>query len=121
MMSTPTVLVGYYHGLLLRDINVDQLCNKLCSSGLLTTHDQHLISTGYSVYQKKYLLLETVRHMDEKSLLVACGVLYELWPEIGAQLNAGMYAKHCTSVRHQKVTHYVRSCSYHFYIKYINL
>jgi len=90
MMSTPTLLVGYYHGLLLRDINVDQLCDKMSSSGLLTTHDQHVISTGYSVYQKKYLVLENIRHMDEKSFPVVCEVIHELWPEIGTQLKAGM-------------------------------
>ena len=90
MLSAPTLLVSYYHGLLLRDMNVDQLCDKMSSSGLLTTHDQHLISTGYSAYQKKYLVLESIRHMDEKSLPVVCGVIHELWPELGTQLNAGM-------------------------------
>ena len=91
-MSTPTLLVGYYYGLLLRDIDGDQLWDKMSTSGLLTAHHQHLISAGYSVHQKKHLLLEVVRQMDDKSFVMFCGVLLELWPDIGTQFNTGKCA-----------------------------
>lgn len=90
MVSTSTLIVGYYHGLLLRDINTDFLLDDLCSEGLLSSHDCHLISTGYSVYQKNWLLLEHVRHMDKQRLLAFCKLVLSLWPEIGSQLHTGM-------------------------------
>ena len=89
MMSTPTLLVGYYYGLLLRDIDGDQLWDKMSTSGLLTTRHQHFVSAGYSVHQKKHLLMDAVRQMDDKSFTMFCGVLLELWPDIGTLFNTG--------------------------------
>ena len=85
-MSTPTLLVGCYYGLLLRDID------GMSTSGLLTAFHQHFVSAGYSVHQKKHLLLEAVRQMDDKSFTMFCGVLLELWPDIGTQFNTGKCA-----------------------------
>ena len=46
MMTTATLLIGYYHGLLLSSIDADLLTNTMCSTGLLTAHEQVIISTG---------------------------------------------------------------------------
>ena len=90
MASPLTLLMGYYHGLLLRDINTD-LINDMCSEGLLGTNDQKIISTGQSLYHKKWLLLEHVRHMTTKTFLEFCKLILNSWPEIGEQLITGMY------------------------------
>jgi len=95
MIPTPTLLIGYYHGLLIRDINLDQLMYKMYSSGLLTDQGQDFISTGYSVYQKKCHLLDYPRCMDIKQLLVFCNLVQELCPEIGSQLKIGMGVLTC--------------------------
>ena len=88
-VSIATLLIGYYHGLLLRDIDADLLTDKMCSSGLLTADDQSLISSGHSVHHRNWLLMEHIRHMDLQFLLEFFKLVEEEWPEIGSQLNAG--------------------------------
>ncbi|XP_065913178.1 uncharacterized protein [Dysidea avara] len=90
MISTYTLLIGYYHGLLMRDINVDQLNVKMFTSGLLTAHDQNIYLTSHSIHHKKYLLLEIVRHMDGGDILKFCQALGEVCPQISSQLNKAM-------------------------------
>ena len=89
-VSIPTLLIGYYHGLLLRDIDADPLTDKMCSTGLLTDNEQAAISSGHSVHHRNWLLLEYIRHMDQEILLEFCYLLQEGWPEIGLQLITGM-------------------------------
>ena len=90
MASPLTLLIGYYHGLLSRDINAGLLIEEMYSKKLL-----NIVSIGHSVYQKNLLLLEYVRHMDTKSFSEFCEVIMNLWPEIGTQLVAGKYAFIC--------------------------
>ena len=90
MASHLTLLMGYYHGVLLRDIDSD-LIDDMCSEGLLNTYDQNIISTGHSLHHKKWLLLEHVRHMSTKTFLEFCKLILNSWPEIGEQLITGMY------------------------------
>ena len=92
-MSTSTLLIGYYHGLLLRSMDADLVTDKMCSVGLLTAHERLIISSGSSIYQKNWLLLEHVRHMDVQALRKFCEVVQEVWPQIGLQLITGV----CTS------------------------
>ena len=94
-MSTSTLLIGYYHGLLLRSIDADLLTDKMYSVGLLTSQDQAAISSGHSVYQKNWLLLGQVRHMDVQALLTFCELVQEIWPQVGSQLIAGLCASFC--------------------------
>ena len=89
-MSISTLLIGYYHGLLLRDIDADQLTDKMCSTGLLTDYEQTIISSGHTVHHRNWLLLEYVRLMDQQLLQKFCKLLQEEWPEIGSQLIMGM-------------------------------
>ena len=91
MMTTATLLIGYYHGLLLRSIDADMLTNKMCSVGLLTAHEKLIISSGHSVYQRNWLLLYHVHHMDVQSLSTFCELVEEIWPQIGSQLIAGVW------------------------------
>ena len=90
MMTTSTLVIGYYHGLLLKSVDADELIDKMCSARLLTPHEQIVISSGHSVYQKNCLLLGHVRHMDVQALVAFCELLQEIWPQIGSQLVAGM-------------------------------
>ena len=90
-VSIPTLLIGYYHGLLLRDIDADQLTtDKMCSTGLLTDHQQTVITSGHTVHHRNWLLLEYVRQLDLQSLLTFCKLLKEECPEIVMQLIMGM-------------------------------
>ena len=89
-MSIPTLLIGYYHGLLLRDIDADHLNDNMCSTGLLTDHQQTVISSGHTVHHRNWLLLEYVRQLNLESFLKFCKLLQEDWPEIGTQLIMGM-------------------------------
>ena len=91
-MTTATLLIGYYHGLLLKSIDADMLKDKMCSVGLLTTHEKIIISSGHSVYQKNCLLLNYVQQMDVQVLLTFSELVQEMWPLIGSQLIAGMYS-----------------------------
>ena len=88
-MTTATVLIGYYHGLLLRSIDADLLIDKMCSAGLLNIHEQKFISSGHSVHQKNQLLLSLIHHMEIQALLAFCDLVQETWPQIGSQLIAG--------------------------------
>ena len=90
-MSIATLLLGYYHGLLLRDIDADLLADKMYSSGLLTANDQFLISSGHTVHHRNWLLMEHIRHMDLQFLSEFFKLVEEEWPEIGSQLNAGTH------------------------------
>ena len=90
MASPSTLAIGYYHGLLLRDIDFSVLMGSMCSKDLITEDAQNLISTGHSVYQKKWLLFEHARS-KENIFLEFCKLILELWPKIGSQLNIGMY------------------------------
>jgi len=96
MISTYTLLISYYHGLLMRDIDVDQLNAKMLTSGLLTANDQNSLLASHSIHHKKYLVLETIRHMDEENMLKFCQILKEICPQICLQLNKG--EKLCSSV-----------------------
>ena len=90
-VSISTLLIGYYHGLLLRDIDADQLTDKMCSTGLLTDHQQTVISSGHTVHHRNWLLLEYVRQLDLESFLKFCELLGEEWSEINSQLTTGRY------------------------------
>ena len=90
MMTTATILIGYYHGLLLESINADMLSDKLCSAGLLTANEQTIISSINSDYHKNWLLLEHVQHMNVPALEKFCELVQDIWPLIGSQLIAGM-------------------------------
>ena len=91
MMTAVTLLVGYYHGLLLETIDADLLKDKLCSIGLLTAHQEVIISSGHSVYQKNRLLLNHVQQMDVQAFLTFSELVQEIWPQVGSQLISGMY------------------------------
>ena len=89
VMSISSLLIGYYHGLLLRDIDVDQLSDVMCSSGLLAADDKILIVVSHSSHQKKCMLLEIARHMNEENLPHFCQAVQEVCPQIGLQMNKG--------------------------------
>ena len=89
-MTTATLLIGYYHGLLLRSIDGDVLIDKMCSVGMLTAQEQNFISPGHNVHQRNRLLLNHVHHMDEQALLTFCELVQEIWPQIDSQLIVGM-------------------------------
>ena len=89
-ISPSTLLIGYYHSLLIRNINADLLVDKMSSNGLLAAHDQELILTGHSVHQRNWLLLEYVRHMEMQTLMKFYGFVQEMSPQVGLQLIAGM-------------------------------
>ena len=94
-VSIATLLIGYYHGLLLRDIDADLLINKMCSTGLLTGYETSIISSGHTVHHRNWLLLDHVRHLKLQLLLEFCKLVKEEWVEIGSQLIAGMYTCTC--------------------------
>ena len=90
-MSIATLLIGYYHGLLLRDIDADHLTDKMGTTGLLTCDELSLISSGHTVHYKNWLLLEHVRKFELERLLQFFKLVKEEWVEIGSQLTAGTY------------------------------
>ena len=92
MMTTATLLIGYYHGVLMKSIDADMLKDKMCSVGLLTAHERNIISFGHSVYQRNCLLLNHVQQMDVHALLTFAELVKEIWPQIGSQLIAGTYS-----------------------------
>ena len=96
-MSTATLLIGYYHGLLLSSIDADLLIDKMCFMGLLTAHEQTVISSGHSVYQKNWLLLEHVRQMKVPAVMTFCDIIQQIWSQIGDQLITGM-CNYCTLI-----------------------
>ena len=91
MITTAALLIGYYHGLLMRNINVDLLADKMCSVRLLTTHESNIISFGNSIHHRNWMLLEQVRHFDVHALIIFCELVQEIWPQIGSQLFTGIY------------------------------
>ena len=92
MINTATLLlIGYYHGLLVKSLDADLLTNKMFSVGLLTAHEQVSISYGHSVHQRNWLLLEHVRQMGEQAVMTFCELVQEIWPQIGLQLITGKY------------------------------
>ena len=90
LLSTSMLLIGYYHGILLRDTSVDPLINDLCSTGLLTAQKLNVISSGHSLHHRNWLLLEHVRHMDSLALLEFSELVKNVWPQIGLQLITGI-------------------------------
>ena len=89
MASPLTLLIGYYHGVLLRDIKADSLVGDMCSGCLISTCDKNLISAGHSVHHRNWLLLEHVRHMKIKTYSAFCKLVLSLWPDVGSQLSIG--------------------------------
>ena len=92
-LPASTLVIGYYHGLLLRDINADSLIVTLYSTGLLTTQELNVILFGQSLHQRNLLLLDCVRHMDSKALLTFSELVKDAWPQISMQLITGI--NHC--------------------------
>ena len=88
--SYSTLLIGYYHGLLLQVVDSDLLTDEMCSVGLLTVDEQIVIDSGCSMYQRNRLLLEHVRRMNVHALLEFCKLLHNIWPQIGMQLITGL-------------------------------
>ena len=90
LISPSTLLIGYYHSLLLRDIDADVLLDKMSTNGLIASHDQELISASHSNHQQNWLLLEHVRHMEMEELVKFCKFVEESSPQLGLQLVTGM-------------------------------
>ena len=93
MASPLTLLIGYYHGALLSEIEAeDSLLDDMCSRHLLNSHERSLIAAGNSIHQRNWLLLEHVRHTKEKEVFLEfCELVQSLWPGIGSQLITGVY------------------------------
>ena len=87
--STSTLLISYYHGLLLRDTNSDSLIGDLYSTRQLSSQEQNIVLSGHSSYHRNWLLLEYVRHMDSQALLTFSKLIKDVWPQIGLQLVTG--------------------------------
>ena len=83
------LLIGYYHGLLLRDIDADLLVDKMLSTKLLNADEQRLVSSGHSLHHRNWLLLDHVRHLDSQSLLIFSELVQDMWPHVGLQLVTG--------------------------------
>ena len=83
------LLIGYYHGLLLRNVDADLLVDKMLSTKLLDADEQSLISSGHSLHHRNWLLLDHVRHLDLQSLLVFSELVQDIWPCFGLQLVTG--------------------------------
>ena len=90
MLSTSTLLIGYYHDLLLRDTTAESLVGDLFSNGLLTVQELNVILSGHSSHHRNWLLLEQVRHMDSQALLAFSELVKDVWPQIGMQLVTGI-------------------------------
>lgn len=56
----------------------------------LTSSEKELILAGHSVYQKRNLLLECVRHMGPNDLFAFCDLIKENTPEVSLHLLTGM-------------------------------
>ena len=88
-MPISTLLIGYYHGLLLRDLDSDLLTDDMHSTHLLSADEQIVIDSGCSVHQRNWLQLERVRRMDTPTVSTFCELLQKKWPQINAQLLTG--------------------------------
>ena len=89
-ISPSTLLIGYYHGLLLKHIDANFLISKMRSNDLLTSYEEELILTGHSCHQRNWLLLEHVRRMQTQTLMVFCEFMQKIAPIVGLQLVTGM-------------------------------
>ena len=96
LLSASSLVISYYHGLLLRDTNADSVIVTLYSTGLLTTQELNVILFGQSFHHRNLLLLEYVRHMDSKALLTFSELVKDVWPQISMQLVTGI--NHCVIV-----------------------
>ena len=86
-----TLLIGYYHGLLMKNIEVNLMVDKMSSNNLLATNDQEMIlAAGHSIHQSNWILLECVRCMGMQALVKFCEFVREILPEVGFQLLTGM-------------------------------
>ena len=92
-MTTSTLLIGYYHGLLMKSIDAGLLTDKMCSVKLLTANEYTAISSGHSIHHRNWMLLEHVRHMDMQAVMKFCELVQEIWPQVGSQLiiSSGSY------------------------------
>ena len=92
MMATPTLLIGYYYGLLMQSIDADLLTGKMYLVKLLTATECSIISSGHSVHHRNWMLLEHVRHMDVQALVKFCELVQGIWPQVGQLIiHAGIY------------------------------
>lgn len=91
ILPTPTLLIGYYYGLLLRDITSDALIDDLYYNELLTAQEQAVVLSGHSLHHRNHLLLECIRHVDSQAILVFSELVKNGWPQIGTQLVTGRY------------------------------
>ena len=65
------------------------MVERLTACGMLSTSDQELISCGYSLYQRNYLLLGFVQQLPKNALSSFCEMVKEVHPKIGSQLVTG--------------------------------
>ena len=89
-MAASTLLIGYYHGLLLRDIHADSLIGDLIFTRLLSTQELNMILSAHSCHHRNWLLLECARHFDSQALLTFSKLIKDVWPQIGTQLIIGV-------------------------------
>ena len=89
-ISPSTLLIGYYHGLLMKNIDVDLVVDKMSSNNILAPNDQEMILAGHSIHQRNWILLECVRCMGMQALMKFCEFVREILPEVGLQLLPGM-------------------------------
>ena len=91
-VSNSIIIIGYYHGLLLRDIDADLLVGEMLSAELVNVHEHNLILSGHSLHHRNRLLLDHVRHLNSQSLQVFIELVQDVWPEIGLQMITGNYS-----------------------------
>ena len=72
MMTSQTLLMTYYHDLLLNGVNADLLTDQMCSTQLLTGQEEAIISSGHSIHGRNKMLLEYTRHMDIQAFISFC-------------------------------------------------
>ena len=88
-VSISTLLIGYYYGLLLRDLNVEETVEIMRSNDSLASQDQALVFSGYSGHQRKIILLEIIRQKDLKYISAFCELMIDFDLEIGSVLLKG--------------------------------
>ena len=88
-VSISTLLIGYYYGLLLRDLDVEETVEIMRSNDSLALQDQALVFSGYSGHQRKIILLEIIRQKDLKYVSAFCELLIDFDLEIGSVLLKG--------------------------------
>ena len=85
-----TLLVGYYHGLLMKINDVSLVIDRMSSNNLLTPNDQEMILAGHSIHQRTWILLECVRCMGMQAMVKFCEIVQEILAKVGSQLLTGM-------------------------------